>query len=233
MRYKIAKEEFSELRDSQKFGAPRPGNRTHEGIDLCLSNHKEFDLYAWKSGIVQKRTYNDLAGYSTWLIHNDGTKSMYVHLTEKSYNKLKNKQVIGSGEYVARAGRTGNATTNLCHYEYYKDKPINPLPYIIDLNIMSANADLQYFKNYAIWARKGDEGNKVWYSYVNIETGEYQDMQTVKNANGNDIETDRDVKLMLGDSELFLGVEGATDKRLFLYRWVEDTKTFNSISINK
>ena len=160
MLYNIAEGEFPPLKSYQKFGAPRAGY-PHQGIDL--SNGESFRYYPWKSGVVRKRAYNDTAGWSVWVIHNDGTRSMFVHMRKQDYDKLRNNQRVVAGQTLGYAGKSGNATAILLHYEYHPFKAVDPLPYILDVENMENVATIHY-KNQIIAVKvKDDETMEVSY----------------------------------------------------------------------
>jgi hypothetical protein len=126
MTYPVAQGEFPELKPIQSFGAPRDGH-PHYGIDIA--NGKSFKCLVWKNGRLEKRPYNNTAGYSFWIYHDDGTKSLYCHITKESFAGMGNGKVK-AGQAVAVAGRTGNATGICIHYEYHiKGEPVNPIDY--------------------------------------------------------------------------------------------------------
>jgi hypothetical protein len=132
MKYKIAKGEFPELQPEQKYGAPRPDGRSHEGIDLHRADNKAFIILSELAGYIRKRLYNTTAGYSFWVYYNDKTAGMYVHVSKATYDKLYDGQRVEMGEQLGYSGSTGNATANVLHYEKHLANSgiTDPLPYI-------------------------------------------------------------------------------------------------------
>jgi hypothetical protein len=132
MKYKIAVGEFPEPKRMQLFGAPRDA-QSHQGHDLA--NGVNFQCKILKNGRIVKRAYNSTAGYSFWVEHTDGTRSLYCHITKSSYNTIPDGLLVKAGQFVGVAGNTGNATAIVLHYEYHINrKPVDPLPYIIEEN---------------------------------------------------------------------------------------------------
>jgi hypothetical protein len=162
--YKIAKGEFPEPSAMQKFGAPRDSSHRHEGIDLDLPNVDEFLVMAFEDGTIVPRKWNSQSGYSAWITHSNNTKSLYVHLTESSWKALKSRKVK-AGEVFAVAGRTGNATGYVLHFELWiNGRPVNPEPYILEQEDMAKTGKPWPSKGILITAGApmliNNEGNK-------------------------------------------------------------------------
>lgn len=93
------------------FGAPRPGGRTHEGIDLSAPFGRP--LVAVQSGRAEQ-TSSSLGGLGIELYARNGDRFYYAHLS--SYENLGR---VTAGETIGRAGASGSATGPHLHFEYH------------------------------------------------------------------------------------------------------------------
>jgi murein DD-endopeptidase MepM/ murein hydrolase activator NlpD len=108
-----------------RYGAPRRGRR-HAGLDI--RGPKGQDILATRAGEVAY-SGSALSGYGKMVVldHGDGLQSVYAHASELL---VKTGDRVDRGQPVARVGRTGNATTDHCHFEIRKNRvPVDPLPY--------------------------------------------------------------------------------------------------------
>jgi murein DD-endopeptidase MepM/ murein hydrolase activator NlpD len=108
------------------FDDPRRHHR-HRGLDIRGVSGQE--IVASRAGRVVY-SGNTLKGYGNMIIldHGDGIQTLYAHgealLVEVG-------EQVEKGQPIARIGRTGNATTEHCHFEIRKDKlPVDPLPFL-------------------------------------------------------------------------------------------------------
>ncbi len=94
----------------------------HQGIDIGI--HYGDDIYAAKSGTVIAAAYQSGYGYYITVQHEDGTQTRYAHNTK---NLVEVGEYVLQGEVIAKAGSTGNATGNCCHFEIHIDsKAVDP-----------------------------------------------------------------------------------------------------------
>lgn len=121
------------------FGAPRRGRR-HAGIDIRGPLGQE--ILATGSGEVVYCGAK-FSGYGKMVIldHGHGLESVYAHASDL---------LVGIGDHVergqavARVGRSGNATTEHCHFELRENKvPIDPLPRYPELARALAGAPVE------------------------------------------------------------------------------------------
>ena len=108
------------------FGAPRRTHR-HQGIDIRGRSGQP--VRAARPGRV---TYSGsgMRGYGKTVIvdHGHGLSSLYAH---NSSLQVRKGQRVERGEIIAKVGRTGNASTEHCHFEIRRrDKPVDPLGYL-------------------------------------------------------------------------------------------------------
>lgn len=95
----------------------------HKGIDLGV--HYNTDIIAAKSGTVITSRYGNGYGYYVVIQHEDGTQTRYAHNTK---NLVEVGEYVLQGEVIAKAGSTGNATGNCCHFEVHIDGiPVDPV----------------------------------------------------------------------------------------------------------
>jgi murein DD-endopeptidase MepM/ murein hydrolase activator NlpD len=108
------------------FGAPRRTHR-HQGIDIRGRGGQP--VRATRPGRV---TYSGsgMRGYGKTVIvdHGNGISSLYAH---NSSLVVRKGQRVERGELIAKVGRSGNASTEHCHFEIRRrDKPVDPLGYL-------------------------------------------------------------------------------------------------------
>jgi murein DD-endopeptidase MepM/ murein hydrolase activator NlpD len=112
------------------FGEQRR-HHTHAGVDIRGTRGQ--DILAARAGIVAFSGHSG-GGYGTMLIldHGDGVQTLYAH-AQKLLVKTGDK--VERGEPIALVGRTGNATTEHCHFELRIDnRPIDPMPHLNAVN---------------------------------------------------------------------------------------------------
>lgn len=99
----------------------------HTGIDIPAPANQE--IYAIKSGIVIKSTYNNSYGNYVVISHSDGSSSLYAHMNRRNVNK---GDKVTQGDVIGFVGTTGSSTGNHLHLELRKNgirqDPINAYP---------------------------------------------------------------------------------------------------------
>ena len=105
------------------FGAPRPGGRRHEGVDMMSPYGTP--LVAAVSGVASFRT-TSLGGNSISLEGNDGNRYFYAHLSSWEGSS----RGVSAGEVVGYVGHTGDTTANHLHFEIHPGggAAIDPYP---------------------------------------------------------------------------------------------------------
>lgn len=107
------------------FGAPRPGNRGHQGVDIFAPEGTP--VYAVTAGYVRHAS-NNLGGTVANLTGLDGTWYYYAHLSGYEGEERQ----VQSGEVIGYVGHTGNAaqTPPHLHFEIHPDggAAIDPFP---------------------------------------------------------------------------------------------------------
>jgi lipoprotein NlpD len=105
------------------FGAQRR-DHAHMGVDI--RGRQGQSVLAAREGRV-RYSGSTMRGYGKTVIvdHGQGLSSLYAHNAELL---VKVGQVVARGQSLARVGRSGNATTDHCHFEIRRyDRPIDPL----------------------------------------------------------------------------------------------------------
>jgi lipoprotein NlpD len=108
------------------YGARRRTHR-HQGIDI--SGRPGQAVLAARSGRVVY-SGSTLRGYGKTIIldHGDGLRSLYAH---NSKLLVREGTPVERGQVIARVGRTGNASTEHCHFEIRRhDRAVDPLSFL-------------------------------------------------------------------------------------------------------
>jgi len=106
------------------FGVQRPSHR-HQGLDIAAAAGEA--VQAAEDGTV-RYAGSSMRGYGKTLIidHGEGWTTLYAH---NSALIARQGQRVKRGELIARVGRSGNASTEHCHFEIRRGEvPINPTP---------------------------------------------------------------------------------------------------------
>lgn len=93
------------------WGAPRPGGRTHKGVDMVASYGAT--LVAMNSGTV-RLNWHSAGGRQIYLYADDGNFYYYAHLSAYA-GGLSTGSRVAKGQAIGAVGTTGNATTAHLH----------------------------------------------------------------------------------------------------------------------
>jgi murein DD-endopeptidase MepM/ murein hydrolase activator NlpD len=108
------------------FGAPRPGDRKHQGVDIFAP--RGTPVISTTRGIVSRLGENRLGGIVVWVMGPGGDRHYYAHLD--SVADIRAGQRIGAGDVLGTVGNSGNArgTPPHLHYGIYRriSGAINP-----------------------------------------------------------------------------------------------------------
>ncbi|MGZ8594746.1 MAG: murein hydrolase activator EnvC family protein [Actinomycetota bacterium] len=100
---------------TDSFGDPRPGGRSHEGIDMIAAFGTP--VVAVHSGTVH-RTSSSTGGYGTVIFH-DGTADWTFYTHFSSYAGSGEGSHVSAGDTIGLVGATGDTTVNHLHFEYH------------------------------------------------------------------------------------------------------------------
>lgn len=98
----------------------------HTGVDLPAAEGET--VRAAAAGVVEQ-VAEEPEGYGRYLLinHGDGWATLYAH---NSRILVVQGQPVRRGQPVARAGRTGNATSSHVHFELrFRGEAVDPLPH--------------------------------------------------------------------------------------------------------
>ena len=122
------------------FGAPRPGDRKHQGIDIFAP--RGTPVLSTTRGIVARIGENSLGGTVVWVLGQGGDRHYYAHLS--SVADIRTGQRIAPGDVLGTVGTTGNArgTPPHLHYGLYRraNGAINPFPLLMDTSAARAQS---------------------------------------------------------------------------------------------
>jgi murein DD-endopeptidase MepM/ murein hydrolase activator NlpD len=114
----------SALRDSWR--APRPGRRTHQGIDIFAL--RGTPVRSTTRGLITRIGQNRLGGNVVWVMGPGRQMHYYAHL--ERFGPFEPGDLISAGDIIGYVGNTGNArgTPPHLHYGIYSigREPINP-----------------------------------------------------------------------------------------------------------
>lgn len=116
------------------FGAPRPGGRKHEGVDIFAPEGTP--IHAVTGGTVVQGFQNALGGNVVRIQGDDGRFYFYAHLTDGSSSHLKVGDHVNAGQVIGGVGHSGDAagTPNHLHLQIRENGEwINPFKFIKDL----------------------------------------------------------------------------------------------------
>jgi hypothetical protein len=110
------------------FGDPRPGGRTHEGIDLIAP--KGAPIASPTEAVVLRKDTGDSAGKYVYTANPGGETFAYMHLDE--FADIDVGDVLRKGDLIGYVGNTGNATETLhhLHFEIRDGEALDPYPRI-------------------------------------------------------------------------------------------------------
>jgi peptidoglycan LD-endopeptidase LytH len=115
------------------FGAPRPGDRKHQGVDIFAPLGTP--VVSTTRGIVARIGENSLGGTVVWVLGPGGDRHYYAHLN--SVADIRTGQRVVPGDALGTVGITGNArgTPPHLHYGVYRraSGAINPFPLLTDM----------------------------------------------------------------------------------------------------
>jgi murein DD-endopeptidase MepM/ murein hydrolase activator NlpD len=117
------------------FGAPRSG-RAHTGVDIGGKAGQA--ILAAEDGVVVFT--GTLRGYGNTVVldHGEGLRSLYAHNREAT---VAEGASVRRGDTIALLGRSGNATTDHCHFEVRQGEvPLDPLPLLSQAEKVTAGA---------------------------------------------------------------------------------------------
>ena len=105
------------------FGAPRPGGRRHEGVDMMAPYGTP--LVAVISGFANMKP-TALGGNSISLAGDDGNGYFYAHLSSWEGSSRN----VAAGEVIGYVGHTGDTTANHLHFEIHPGEgaAVDPYP---------------------------------------------------------------------------------------------------------
>ena len=98
----------------------------HSGMDIGAGYGAP--IYACKSGVVTKATYNSIFGYHVVINHGDGFSTLYGHMCQY---KVRVGQTVSRGQVIGYVGSTGRSTGPHLHLTmYYNGALVNPRKYL-------------------------------------------------------------------------------------------------------
>ncbi len=107
------------------WGAPRPGGRKHEGVDMMSPSGTP--VVAVVAGNAVMKT-SELGGNLVTLVGDDGNRYFYGHLSAWEGGSRR----VAPGEVIGYVGSTGQTTANHLHFGIYPGGgvAVNPYPIV-------------------------------------------------------------------------------------------------------
>ena len=105
-----------------RFGAPRPKGKKHQGVDLAATSGTP--VYAAQAGTVTRADGNwDPKGYGNLVVvdHPGGWQTYYAHLSKFEVHK---GDTVTQGQLIGEVGETGDAQGPHLHFETRKDSKV-------------------------------------------------------------------------------------------------------------
>ena len=109
---------------SDDFGAPRPGGRRHQGIDLMAPLGTP--IYAAQAGRFEQN-WNQLGGIGAMVFADNGDYTYYAHMS--AYAGVPNGAHVPAGTMIGHVGDTGDALSYHLHFEYHPGGGVAVDPY--------------------------------------------------------------------------------------------------------
>ena len=113
------------------WGGPRPGGRTHQGIDLFATTGTP--IVAISDGTLFKVGWNAVGGWRFWLRDRWGNEFYHAHLSAFA-PAAKEGATVKAGTVIGFVGNTGDARTTPphLHFEIHPagGDPVPPFPYV-------------------------------------------------------------------------------------------------------
>ena len=109
------------------FGEPRH-HHEHAGVDIRGARGQ--DILAARDGVVAF-CGPTTTGYGTMVVldHGDGVQTLYAHAQK---TLVRQGDAVRRGQPIALLGRTGNATTEHCHFELrLENRAVDPMPFLL------------------------------------------------------------------------------------------------------
>lgn len=103
--------------------------RGHTAIDMVDRYNRYGTIYAADRGVVERRSYNSLAGHFVVINHNNGFKTQYNHLSSPAFYPP--GVAVAKGEAIGRVGSTGLTTGPHVHFVIMRNGVrVNPCLYL-------------------------------------------------------------------------------------------------------
>jgi murein DD-endopeptidase MepM/ murein hydrolase activator NlpD len=116
---------------SNDWGGPRPGGRTHQGIDLFAKTGSP--VIAISDGVIYRVGWNRIGGWRFWLRDRWGNEFYHAHLSAFA-PAAKEGATVTAGTVIGFVGKTGDAKTTPphVHFEIHPagGNPIPPFSYV-------------------------------------------------------------------------------------------------------
>ena len=117
---------------TDSWGAPRPGGRTHKGVDMLAAYGTP--LVAIESGFIWSPNWSSSGGLGLYIRADGGDIWYYAHLSSLATGVVDGLRVE-AGQRVGYVGTSGNATVPHLHLGWQPDGGAyaNPYPIVLEL----------------------------------------------------------------------------------------------------
>ncbi|MGH2627885.1 MAG: M23 family metallopeptidase [Anaerolineales bacterium] len=98
------------------WGAPRPGRRTHKGVDIFCRDRTP--LLAVEDGVITKIGYGSISGWRLWIGPRPGVSYWYYAHLHSYAPGIKKGAHVTAGQVIGYADRTGDAARTPTHLHF-------------------------------------------------------------------------------------------------------------------
>jgi len=113
---------------TDSYGAPRPGGRSHKGVDMMAS--RGTPVVAIEAGTLTRKSSSSAGGISLYMKGDSGDTYYYAHLDGYA-SGVTGGMALTVGQLIGYVGSTGNASYSAPHLHFeHQNGNVNPYPLV-------------------------------------------------------------------------------------------------------